>query len=359
MAIWIEKGKHRARSTNHEKKVITRTFKTRREAEEWLIKFKQETAELRGYAKRESSTELGAEYNESIRKGDSVGYVLKKAMELDWPDKPIMVERGIRACKMLGLNTSITDITIDTLDDVVAVLRQEGKTNGTIRTYLSPLKVVLTRAQRLRLIYELPLFPEGRTLKRAEPRDLVLQDDWYEHFLLCHKVPEFKLLTQFLYEIGCRVGEAQALPWERISLSSGRIQFIKTKIARARSLPISDNVESILMECKRLRPMENPLYPVYKTYYAHYKRYVKETCQYFKLGPVIQREWLIHTLRHTKLTRLANQGANAIQIQYWAGHRSLQTSQGYIHSSGIDLECLINLEGRQQVLNEGIRGRIN
>ena len=105
--------------------------------------------------------------------------------------------------------------------------------------------------------------------------------------------------------------------------------------------------------------MENPLYPVYKTYYAHYKQYVKETCQYFRLGPVIQKEWLIHTLRHTKLTRLANQGANAIQIQYWAGHRSLQTSQGYIHSSGIDLECLINLEGRQQVLKEGTRGRIN
>ena len=359
MAIWTENGRHRARAKNHNHRNITKTFRTRQQAELWLAKFKQEEAVLISQnTERNKSCDLDSEYVAAASKQHTVAYALKKAFELDWPDKKQQRERGVRACRMLGFNTPIAEITMDVIDDVVAALRSEQASNGTIIIYLSAIKVVLKRAQRLRLIYELPLFPEGRTLPLPEPNDLVIQEEWYQHFLTCFKLAKYRLLTEFIWETGCRVSEAQKLPWERVNLTTGRIQFVKTKVARARSLPISNKVESILLQCKRKWPNRDPFYKDYDAYLEYYVKRVEMTCKYFSLGPDICKQWRIHTLRHTKLTRLANQGANATQIQYWAGHNSLRTSQGYIHGSGVDLECLINLEGSQQAEKKGIKGQL-
>ena len=53
---------------------------------------------------------------------------------------------------MLGFNTPIVSTT-ETMDDLVAALKQDGIANGTIRTYLAALSVVLKRARRMKAIY--------------------------------------------------------------------------------------------------------------------------------------------------------------------------------------------------------------
>ena len=360
MGISNENGKLRARAVNKDGKRIARMFSNREDAERWVAAVKQEAALAKEEDKdrRNKSGAVDASLLASIEKPDTVGAVLQQALQLDWADKPEQQERGIRACRMLGFDTPIASITTGVLDEIVASLKQEGLKNASIKIYLSAINVVLKRGKRLRVVYEMPLMPEGRTLPLPEPIDLVVQDEWYQHFLSCHDVVEYRLLTEFIWHIGCRVSEAQKLPWERINLSSGRIHFIKTKTSRARALPISVDVESVIMRSKQLRSHKTPFVQSYKNYLVYYTKCVKNTCQYFGLGPYIEKKWRIHTLRHTKLTRLANQGANAVQIQYWAGHLNLTTSQGYIHSSGVDLECLVNLEGSQVTENSAIRGQL-
>ena len=360
MGISYENGKLRARAVNKDGKRIARMFSIREDAERWVAAVKQEAALAKEEDKdrRNKSGAVDASLLASIEKPDTVGAVLQQALQLDWADKPEQQERGIRACRMLGFDTPIASITTGVLDEIVASLKQEGLKNASIKIYLSAINVVLKRGKRLRVVYEMPLMPEGRTLPLPEPIDLVVQDEWYQHFLSCHDVVEYRLLTEFIWHIGCRVSEAQKLPWERINLSSGRIHFIKTKTSRARALPISVDVESVIMRSKQLRSHKTPFVQSYKNYLVYYTKCVKNTCQYFGLGPYIEKKWRIHTLRHTKLTRLANQGANAVQIQYWAGHLNLTTSQGYIHSSGVDLECLVNLEGSQVTENSAIRGQL-
>jgi len=44
-----------------------------------------------------------------------------------------------------------------------------------------------------------------------------------------------------------------------------------------------------------------------------------------------------HTLRHLRLTDLARAGWDVHEIATFAGHRSIQTTLGYIHLSGRDL----------------------
>jgi integrase len=369
MGIQIENGKYRGRATDATGRRISRMFSTREDAERWVAASKQEAALIKeavratsgpadSNGRRNRSALVDSSLLACVNAPDTVGAVLQKAIELDWADKPEQQERGIRACRMLGFDTPIASVTTNVLDEIVASLKQEGVKNGTIKIYLSAINVVLKRGKRLRVVYEMPLMPEGRTLPLPEPVDLVIQDDWYQHFLSCHTRPQCRLLTEFLWHIGCRVSEAQRLPWERINVSSGRIHFIKTKTSKPRALPISDEVQSILMQSKKLRSQSTPFLQAYRNYYNYYVECVKNTCQYFGLGPYVEKKWRIHTLRHTKLTRLANQGANAVQIQYWAGHLHLSTSQGYIHGSGVDLECLINLEGSQATQNSAIPGQL-
>ena len=370
MGIQLENGKYRARAANAYGRRINKMFRTREDAEKWVAAVKQEAALVKeairalsgpneNHNGRNRSGFVDSSLLASAEKPDTVGAVLQQALQLDWADKPEQQERGIRACRMLGFDRPIASVTTSTLDEIVASLKYEGVKNGTIKTYISAINVVLKRGKRLRVVCEMPLMPEGRTLPLPEPVDLVIQDDWYQHFLSCHARPQCRLLTEFLWHIGCRVSEAQQLPWERVNISSGRIHFIKTKTSKPRALPISDEVQSILMQSKKLRSQSTPFLQSYKNYYAYYVECVKNTCQYFGLGPYVEKQWRIHTLRHTKLTRLANQGANAVQIQYWAGHLHLSTSQGYIHGSGVDLECLINLEGSQTTPNSAILGHIH
>ena len=345
MGITNRGGRYRAQGVGLDGKRVSGTFNTEAEAHDFLLKVRQARSEHK-ISRRNNSGNIDLDFEVAAVRTGTVASILEVALKVDWSDSESMRGRGVRACRMLGFNTPITDVTTETLDDLVAALKQDGIANGTIRTYLAALSVLLKRARRMKAIYELPLMPEGRTVRKAEPRDLVVQAAWFEDLLSRIEVDDWRLLTEFIWHMGCRVSEAQNLTWERVNFTSRRVQFVKTKSLNSRQLPMSQEVERILLQSRKAGNRQ-PFPSKYRAFRDHYRQKVYETCDYFGLGPDVQKEWNIHALRHTKLTRLANAGANAIQIKEWAGHHSLATSQGYIHSSGIDLESLVSVERRQ------------
>ena len=342
MGITNRDGRFRAQCTGLNGQRVSGTFDSEAEATAFLQEVRQERAEYKA-SRRNASGNIDLDFEIAATRTGTVASILEVALKVDWSDSESMRGRGVRACRMLGFNTPITEVTTETLDDLVAALKQDGIANGTIRTYLAALSVLLKRARRMKAIYELPLMPEGRTVRKAEPRDLVVQDAWFEGLLSRMEVDEWRLLTEFIWHMGCRVSEAQKLTWERVNFTSRRVQFVKTKSLNARQLPMSDEVERILLQSRKAGNQQ-PFPSKYRLFRDYYRRKVHETCAYYGLSSDIEEEWNIHALRHTKLTRLANSGANAIQIKEWAGHRSLATSQGYIHSSGIDLQSLVSNE---------------
>lgn len=63
-------------------------------------------------------------------------------------------------------------------------------------------------------------------------------------------------------------------------------------------------------------------------------RYLVETSlRHAGLGGRVPQGALVHALRHTFATRLAEDGASATEIQALLGHESLNTSQGYIDAT--------------------------
>jgi integrase len=229
------------------------------------------------------------------------------------------------------------------IDDLVVAMRQLGLTNGTINRYLSALSGMLKRAQRLGMIDVMPLFPERRLLKESEPRDLVLPAEWLAELLDVMERREQRMsvaVTLFLLHMGCRVGEAIKLTWDRVDLARNRISFVKTKGCMPRTLPIPKEVQPILKAMKA-RGSERVFPMAYETFHDHYDKAKHEVCDRLQLSDEVRKEWVIHTLRHTCLTELSNRGWGAPAISQWAGHKSLAVTQRYVHGSAINLEKLM------------------
>ena len=140
--------------------------------------------------------------------------------------------------------------------------------------------------------------------------------------------------------------------WDRVDLSRNEVQFVKTKACNARTLKVSQKVMAVLrtMKGRYDTPLVFPLNT--NTMYVQYKGrkgvrrgkpyrgVIADVCDKFGLGKQIADEWCFHTLRHTKITRLAEARHVATRIQYWAGHKSLAMTQRYIHNAGVGTERL-------------------
>ena len=306
------------------------TFPTEEQAIEWEAGVR----ECEGQPDDQMTIELAAP------KGNNLSALLKICLDLDWADKSES-QRGkaVVAVRVGGFETLASDMTMQWLDQMVVKLKRDGLCGATIKNYLHIYSVMQKRALRLGWIDQLPLQPEKRTLPSSEPRSLVLDDSWVAALLTNLESDRLKLLVRFLHLTGCRVDEALSLSWSRCSFERRRIQFIKTKTLNARALPMSDELRGILVKCQRWNQGQ-PFPYNYRQVYVPYKRAVKKTCLQLHLDVNVRSEWVIHTLRHTCLTQLAVRGATAIQIMEWAGHKSLSTSQKYVHQSSVNLEAL-------------------
>ena len=306
------------------------TFPTKEHAIEWEAGVR----ETEGQPDDQMAIELAAP------KGENLSALLKICLSLDWADRGASQrQKAVVAVRLAGFETLAVDMTMQWLDQMVVKLKDQGLSGPTIKNYLHIWSVMQKRALRLGWIDRLPLQPEKRTLPSAEPRSLVLDDSWVAALLANLESDRLKLLVRFLRLTGCRIDEALSLSWSRCSFERRRIQFIKTKTLNARALPMSDELRDILVKCQRWNQSQ-PFPYLYREVYAPYKKAVEKTCKQLHLDETVQSEWVLHTLRHTCLTQLAVRGATAIQIMEWAGHKSLSTSQKYVHQSSVNLEAL-------------------
>ena len=318
---------------------ISKSFDTEQEAADW------EAAARAAIAQEMQAQELKVK-EPAV---GTIGQLVRICERLDWASKdPSQLQNAQRLARLLGPDTHARDLTMARLDELVAELRIAGPggeplSNTTIRKYINAASVMLKRACRLGFIDAMPLMPEGRTLPLPEPRDLVIPDEWFAALLDGMERREHRLsaaLTLFLRRVGCRVGEALDLTWDRVHLGERWLQFVKTKGAMPRRIPMDDEVLSIVKAMKA-RGTSKVFQISYWWFLCNYNDAKHEACDTLGLGDIVRGEWVIHTLRHTRITELARLGWQAPAIQQWAGHKNLAVTQRYIHAAGINLKELL------------------
>lgn len=75
------------------------------------------------------------------------------------------------------------------------------------------------------------------------------------------------------------------------------------------------------------------------------------------VGARVPRGALVHSLRHTFGTRLAEDGASASEIQHLLGHESLNTSQGYIDATAAEQRLAARANRTYRTLERLVRSR--
>jgi len=120
----------------------------------------------------------------------------------------------------------------------------------------------------------------------------------------------------------------EPLPGARFGLL--RVVAGKSRNAR-RNIPLTDRV-ALMLRSRMAESTSNWIFanredgPYLVTSINHLHDKIRTS-----LG--LPRDFVIHSLRHTMLTRLGESGVDAFTIMRIAGHRSITVSQRYIHPS--------------------------
>ena len=211
---------------------------------------------------------------------------------------------------------------------------------ATVNRALAALRRALRLAQEWNLIDRVPRI---RLLPGERNREFVLSKV-DEPIFLAACPPLLKDVAILLLDTGLRVGEALKLEWRDVHLdpiNGARFGFLRVRQGKSKNakrvISLTQRVVRMLRDRADARSDQYVFSngegkPYTETYIPHLQKKVRE-----KLG-WLNSDFVVHSLRHTCLTRLGEAGVDAFTIMRIAGHSSITISQKYIHPTPEALE---------------------
>lgn len=283
-------------------KAITKTFRTKAEAEAWV-------SQIEGYSLIAGSlAHCSNLYLTTLKGRGGTEATTYRATNL-----------------IKGLPLQAKEITLKH----IAAYTQERQTlvrDSTIRLELQLLSRILK-------FNRLPNILEGYKLPRAgKPRELVIDPIQYQ-MILNDIAPKIAPLVVLSYETAMRRSECLSITTECINWQSKTLRLTDTKNGFDRDVPLNSRALAVLKQAASL---------VQDGYLFKSKPYTvsqafRRSCDRLKLPKAL----CFHSLRHTAITRYANRKLNTLQLQAISGHRDISMLARYTHIKASDLVCLL------------------
>jgi integrase len=210
--------------------------------------------------------------------------------------------------------------------------RRQTVSPATVNRALATLRRMLRLAQEWRIIDRVPKI---RQLRGEVNREFVLGHE--EEIKYLRQAPKLlRDMSTFILDTGLRVGEALSLGWANVHLGPtqdapfGYIYIREGKSKQAkRNVALTSRAHGLLQERKQAASSlyvfsEGDDLPMLVSSLGHLHA---RTRRRLKLNPA----FVLHSLRHTCLTRLGMAGVDAFTIMRFAGHSSVTISQRYVH----------------------------
>jgi integrase len=235
----------------------------------------------------------------------------------DHKDKRCSTHSANIVLNHFGDDADIRTIDYKKVMGFIDALREKGYTGSTINRRLSALSMMFTVAKRHDSRIQRPEIPRQ---KEGKPRQRILKDEEVKALIdypWTH--PSHKDLTVLLMDTGVRPGEIVNGEW-KLDVQDGTITLLDTKNGEDRTLPLTAEAMAAAKAIKGHG--KNLSYPCY---WKHFNATVKA------LG--LKDAVMPYTIRHSTLTKLAENTDNVLLIQKWAGHRSLSTTQRYVKAT--------------------------
>lgn len=285
----------------------------------------------------------------------------KKSVETQCAAKPSTVEFYFSKLDRLLEFTPLAQACLDQIDEAMiasyvqhrrAVLHGDKPISpASVNRELATLRKALRLAHEWRIINRVPRI---RMLPGERTREFVLSRDQERIYLEFAPQP-LKDAAVLMLDTGLRVGEVLALEWRDVTLSTvpgaphGFLSIRHGKTANARRfIPITSRVRT-MFEDRKIESKGQWVFPD-SSGVAPLSRFTLRD-QHTKIRQTMKlpTDAVIHSLRHTALTRLGEAGADAFSIMRLAGHSTVTVSQKYVHPSAEALGLAIQ---RLEAMND-------
>jgi integrase len=210
-------------------------------------------------------------------------------------------------------------------------LAERNVSPATVNRGLATLRRLMRLAQEWRVIDRVPRI---RLIAGERNREFVL--NYPEEKIYLEFAPQpLSEIALLILDTGLRLGEALGLEWGDVHLTPNGSQwgYVEVREGKSRSarraVPLTRRAHRMLSERRRVSQMpfvfadpEGNVPRVSSVDHVH-----SRTRKELKFST----EFVLHSLRHTYLTRLGLAGADAFTIMKLAGHSSVTVSQRYVH----------------------------
>lgn len=237
----------------------------------------------------------------------------------------------------------IASARIDRIDEGTieeyVVARRATVGPATVNRELATLRRMLRLAHEWK---EIQRVPHIRLLSGERVRDFVLSHKQEEIYLAACRQP-LQDIAVLMLETGLRIGETINLEWTDIVLkpvNGARFGFLRVREGKSKNarriIPLTDRASAMLTSRResstsRFVFANREGNPYVGTSLNHLHRDVCAPKVEGKRRPIFPADFVLHSLRHTMLTRLGESGVDAFTIMRIAGHSSIVVSQRYIH----------------------------
>lgn len=274
-----------------------------------------------------------------------------QAIEVECADKPATVSFYKEKLRRLLQYEPLASCPLDGVDETMVDTYKHQRARQVSRygrpvTPASVNRELATLRRMLRMAHEWKLLgrvPKIRLLRGEKNRDYVLRHDLEATYLAACPQP-LRNVALLILDTGLRVGEAVQLLRTDVHIKptgSAKFGYLRIRSGKSqnakRTLSLTARVALMLADQLKsgagpnVFPGEVPDKPIVGTSLDHQHDAVRSALK-------LPTDFVIHSLRHTMLTRLGEAGADAFTIMRIAGHSSVTVSQKYVHPSPESLE---------------------
>jgi integrase len=277
----------------------------------------------------------------------------REAIETRCAEKPRTVsfykEKLTRLLEYEPLSSTKLDAIDEALIERYVQERRKKVSPATVNRQLATLRRLLRLANEWKVISSVPRI---RLLPGERNRDFVLTHKQEKLYLSATPQPLADLALLIL-DTGLRVGEALSLEWTDVRLDpakGAKFGYIQVREGKSRNARRAVSLTARASSMLRVRTQSSgslwvfagrSQQPLQGTYLDRLHQKVRESLE-------MPDVFVLHSLRHTMLTRLGEAGVDAFTIMRIAGHSTITVSQKYVHPSNEAMERAFE---RLEVLN--------
>ncbi len=265
------------------------------------------------------------------------------AIEIRCAEKPRTVafykEKLSRLLEYNPLASAKLDDIDESLIERYVQQRRKKVSPATVNRQLATLRRLLRLAHEWKVITGVPRI---RLLPGEHNREFVLSHTLENLYLGIVPQPLHDVALLIL-DTGLRVGEALSLEWRDVHFKPGgkaKFGYLQVREGKSRNArrTISLTVRVSAMLQRRALTSDSAWVFPGKTQEPFLGTSLNHQHQKARTALKLPMDFVIHSLRHTMLTRLGEAGVDAFTIMRIAGHSSITVSQRYVHPSSEAME---------------------